>query len=436
MKGIVLKINSRVWALVLLASVCFGSTAMASNRSQGSAAVQHQLVKKKVRQTAAAKLALLPYFGVSENMILADDPQQSRNVANLGKAAGFDFWRLNDYYQLSRDMAEHNISPTQPAQLCNAARALVGAGIKNLMLTFMPTDHYGYPQLLNGAIGQGQADLDELNGFIDQNLDVLFGVAPNLGCARTADGQPALTLWVQAGNEMNIGTFCQPQNDSDHRACAQIAVLMQASVYNFIKGTETPKFGVNITVVGASVASHHTPWVYLQEYQHKQAILTHCVCMDVFDFHPYAQWGSCDQLSGVNMYKALLVNGRAAFGKMFGGPKLPIIYGEWAVQTLMLTSQGYLNYESPSCQVVNENRQIEAWQQVVPAVQQQQVVGLINEHLCDEQDLLTGFQSGLWTFGCQRPKQTESAIAQLIRSAHVQDTPAGNAPQSSPPGER
>jgi hypothetical protein len=369
-------------------------------------------------------------------MLLSSDPGQSQNVAKLGKTAGFDFWRLNVYYQLSRDKADHHVGPTDPAQLCNAGRALVGAGIKNLMLTFMPTDHYGYPQLLNGVDGQGQTDLDELNSFIDQDLAVLFGTAPNLGCADGPDGQPALNLWIQSGNEMNISTFCQPQNDDDHLACAQIAALMQASVYSFIKGTEATKFGVNITVVGASVASHHTPWLYLQQYKHKQDVLTHCVCMDVFDFHPYAQWGSCDQLSGVNMYKALLVNGRATFGKPFGGPKLPILYGEWAVQTLMLTSQGYLNYESPSCQVVNENRQIEAWQQVVPAVQQQQVVGLVNEHLCDEQDLLTGFQSGLWTFDCQRPKQTEPAIVQLIRSAHVQDTPAGNAPQSSPPGER
>ena len=432
MKGIVLKINLRAIALVLLASVCLGSTAMASNRSPGSAAVQHQPAKKKVRKTTTAKAAPLPYFGVSENMIVSGDPQQSQNVAKLGQAAGFNFWRINDYYQLSDPNETH--SDVNPAvylhtaaelqALCNAAQALVGAGIKTLMLTYMPPNNVGFPQ---SPIAQR-----ELREIIDGDLGMFYGVAPNRGCADGPDGQPALNLMVQPGNEMNISTFCQPQNDSDHRACAQIAAIMQASVYSFIKDTEMPKFAVNITVVGASVASHHSPWLYLRQYQHKMSLLTRCVCMDVFDFHPYAQWGSCNQLSGVNVYKGLLLNVQAALGTS----KLPIIYGEWAVQTLMLNSQGYLNYEPSSCQVVNENQQLSTWQQVIPAVQSQPVLGIVTELLCDEPDLLRGFQSGLYTYGCQRPKQTEPAIAQLIRSAHVQDTPAGNAPQSSPSGER
>ena len=402
--------------------VCVDPSAIASNRSQGSATAQHQIIKKKVRKTADAKPALLPYFGVSENMILSDSSQQSQNVANLGKNAGFNLWRINDYFHIPGAPDNTNFAPMNPIQLCNAAKALVGADITTLMLTYMPTSNLGYPQT--------DADQIAVHGFMDRDFGVLFGVAPNVGCADGVDGKPALQVMVQLGNEMNISTFCQPQTDTDHQACARLTLAMQTSLYGFIKATEEPKFGAPITVVGASLASHHTPWPFLQQYKHQmQVTANQCVCMDVFDFHAYAQWGSCVQTSGVNMYKALVVNMRSVFGK-----KLPLLYGEWAIQTLMLNSQGYLNYEPGNCQIVNENQQLTAWQQVIQVVQSQPVLGIVAELLCDEQDLLKGFQSGLYTYGCQRPKQTEPAIAQLIQNARVQDTPAGKAPQAPPKG--
>jgi hypothetical protein len=414
-------------ALVLLASVCLGSSAMAADRSQAPAAAQHQTVKKKVRKTADAKPELLSYFGVSENMILSGNAQQSQNVANLGKNTGFNFWRVNDYFHLPGAPDNPNNSLMDPVQLCNAAKALVGAGIKTLMLTYMPTSNLGYPQT--------DSDQVAVHTFMDRDFGVLYGVGPDVGCADGDDGKPALQVMVQLGNEMNISTFCQPQTDTDHLACARLTVAMQTSLYGFIKGEEEPKFGVSIKVVGASLASHHTPWPFLQQYKHQmQVTASQCVCMDIYDYHAYAQWGSCVQPSGVNMYKALVVNGRSVFGKVFGTSKLPIIYGEWAIQTLMLNSQGYFNYEPLNCQVVNENQQLTAWQQVIPVVQSQPVLGIVTELLCDEQDLLKGFQSGLYTYGCQRPKQTEPAIAQLIHNARVQDIPAGNTPQATPKG--
>lgn len=398
--------------MVSLVLLCLSANAQAARSPTTPRPVHRQLTKPaKGRQTSAVKLSPMPYVGDSENRILSNNPLESRALANLGQSAGFNLWRINVYFQLPSDTDSHNNIPTDPQQLCNAAEALVGAGIRNLMLTFMPTANTGYPQ--------SQTDLDDLNKAIDVYLGVLYGTAPLVGCADRPDGQPALNLMVQPGNEMNIDTFCQPQNDDDHLACAQMAVLMQASVYTFIKGLEMTKFGAPITVIGASVASHHTPYLYLSQYQHKMAVLTHCVCMDVFDFHPYAQWGSCDQMSGFNMYKGLMVNGRATFGKIFGSSKLPIFYGEWAVQTQESTSEGYQGTEPWNCQVVPENQQLAIWTPAIAAAEQQHVLGVVTEHLCDERRLDIGFQSGLWNYRCDRAKPGQPAISQLIRSAHL-----------------
>lgn len=409
MKGITLKKYLCLAATVLLASLCFGQSAGAVRPSGSPHDGRSKTAKTKIKVGPVVKKA---FIGVSENDILSEDPDKSMGVAQLGTA--FNQWRLNRYFQFPSDTNVYKNTPTDREWLCNGVRSLVAAGIKTLVLTYMPTVNTGYPIDLDPKSNEQRS---YVNIVIDGDLDALYGSAPNLGCARGPDGQALLAIWIQPGNEMNIDTFCQPQNDADHRACAQAAVLLQASVYTFIKGTEQAKYGLPITVVGASVASHHTPWVYLQQYQRKMMVLTRCICMDVFDFHPYAQWGSCDQTSGVNMYKPLLANGRATFGKIFGGGRLQIWYGEWAVQTQESTTEGYINYEPASCQMVYENQQLDVWTTILSIVAKQPlVIGIVTEHVCDEQDMLYGFQSGLWTYGCKRQKPGAAAILKVAQS--------------------
>ena len=393
-------------AMVLLVAVCFSSIAgamTAPDRFQAQG--RHQ--SPKTHKAVPDKVLPMQYMGVSENNILT----QSLKLAGLAKAMGVNLVRVNIKFQLSDplesdssvDPSTYMPSPDDLQQLCNAAKALVNINIKNLMLTFMPTLNTGYPQ--------SPTALDELNNIIDSYLAELYGPT---GCAN-ASGVHMLSLMLQPGNEMNIDTFCQPQNDSDHRFCAQVAAVMQASVYDFVKKSEVPKYGLPITVVGASVASHHTPYLYLSEYQHKMNVLTHCSagCMDVFDFHPYALWGSCDQMSGFKMYPNLM----SAVSQVFGKP-IPILYGEWAVQTKESNTEGYLNTEPWNCLVVPEDQLASVWTSAIGYAGQQQVLGLVNEHICDEQRLDNGFQSGLMNWTCDRRKLGFAAISQMIQSAH------------------
>lgn len=414
-KGIVLKKRSYTILTVLLVALCFSESAGAMTTPDQSKTVKHHHVTKPKRLAAPTGAPML-YVGASENQILSDDQDKSFKVALLAQAMGENLVRINIKFHVSDPLeANENVDPSlylpttsELNELCNAAKSLVGVGIRNLMLTFLPTDNRGYPQ--------SQSALNQLNKIIDTYLAELYGPT---GCADT-NGQPALSLLVQAGNEMNIETFCQPQNDGDHLFCAQVAAIMQASVYTFIKSIEVTTYGVPITVVGASVASHHTPWLYLSQYQHKMAVLTHCVCMDVFDFHPYAQWGSCDQMSGFKMYKTLLANGRRTFGKGFATNALPFGYFEWAVQTQESNAEGYQGDEQPNCLVVPETQTVPIWADAIGYSEQQHSMAFVSEHVCDEQYLATGFQSALVNYTCDRRKPGFTAISKLLQAAHVQ----------------
>jgi hypothetical protein len=399
-----------------MAVLCCVSRAAAAPPDHEAAKSAH------VSKGAPVKLALIPDIGFSENAILSADPARSLQIAALGKAANANFWRMNIYFQSPSDTSAHNIVPTYHGWFCNAVKALASVGIPHLMLTFMPTVNTGYPNTLNGLSannGQGQKELDYLNQVIDSFLVDVYGQAPLAACGLSTDGKLIMDVMVQAGNEMNIDTFCSPQNDDDHLACAQIAAYMQASVYTFIKKTEVPKFGVPIPVIGASVASHHTPFLYLSQYRHKLSVLTHCVCMDGFDFHQYAQWGSCDQMSGFKMYPKLVTAGRATFGKIFGTARLPIGDYEWGLQTQESTEEGYLWAEPASCQVIPESQQSAVWTQAIGYAQQQHLQAFVSMLLLDEQDMLHGFQSGLWNYKGDRAKPGAAAISQLILNARA-----------------
>ena len=237
----------------------------------------------------------------------------------------------------------------------------------------------------------------------------------NIGCV---SGKP-LNIFMELGNEVNIGpTFCTQQDDAVHKDCAARYIQEQAYFYPRIKNMAA-SFGTDVTVVGCSLASHHTPFLF--NLAVKAAIKAYHLkgpYWDICDYHPYAQLGSQDPLSGINQYPQLVSSISDTYGKSG-----PILYGETAVETNNTpTDMGYFDPAPYGALVFPEDQQASVEASLIGmAKSQANVIGFGNFHLIDECSLKSGFQSGMYYCNLT-PSDTNPAVPKSSQPAFLQAT--------------
>jgi hypothetical protein len=219
---------------------------------------------------------------------------------------------------------------------------------------------------------------------------------------------------VIIGNEPNLNRFWLPQFGLDGSSAAPAAYLaLLAPTYDAIKGVSA-----DVTVYGGAVSPRgtdrpnglrptHSPTTFIQGLgsAYRASGRTRPV-MDVFAVHVYADNSSVaptvahplDTSIGVADYDKLVGLLGAAFdGTAQPGSSLPILYGEYGVESEIPTSKAslYTGSEPATTKPVTEERQAEYYRQALAlSFCQPNVVGMLLFLSRDERARAT-WQSGI-----------------------------------------
>jgi microcystin-dependent protein len=247
---------------------------------------------------------------------------------------------------------------------------------------------------------------------------------------------PDLTNFI-IGNEPNINRFWLPQfnaDGSDAAAPAYLSLLSRTyaalkSVNPAIKvfgGAVSPR-GIDRPGTGRDT---HSPTVFIQDLgkAYRASGLTGPV-MDAFVFHPYPENSSVPptfahpntpQALGIADYQKLVALLGAAFdGTGQPGSTLPILYGEYGIETqIPATKAGlYTGAEPTTIKPVPEATQAAYYKQAIAITFcQPNVMGILMFHAFDE-SALDRFQSGLY-YADGTPKSSLATVRDAVRQAH------------------
>jgi hypothetical protein len=215
---------------------------------------------------------------------------------------------------------------------------------------------------------------------------------------------------VLVGNEPNLNLFWMPQfDDGGGDAAASAYEQLLATTYDALKAAN-PK----LTVVGANLAPRggddpsasrqtHSPTTFIQDLgKAYRASGRTKPLMDMFSIHVYGETPKIGpsfrhpQTTSIGIAdypKLVALLGRAFDGTAQKGSKLPIVYGEYGVET-SVPSQDYTGKEIVPA--VDPETQARFYREAVQlAACQQNVEALDFFHVIDEEKL-TGLQSGLY----------------------------------------
>jgi hypothetical protein len=255
---------------------------------------------------------------------------------------------------------------------------------------------------------------------IDPQLAVyqLSASTPLDDASRTAFSEYAVELvralpsvrTVLVGNEPNLNLFWTPQFDPDGGDAAAAAYeQLLATAYDSLKNHD-PK----LTVVGGNLAPRggdnpsasrqtHSPTAFIKDLgQAYRASGRTKPLMDMFSIHVYGESPKIPPSLrhphttsiGIGDYDKLVsLLGQAFDGTAQNGSKLPIVYGEYGVET-SVTGAGYTGQEVVP--TVDPQTQARYYRQAVGlAACQKNVRALDFFHVIDERKL-AGLQSGLY----------------------------------------
>jgi hypothetical protein len=241
---------------------------------------------------------------------------------------------------------------------------------------------------------------------------------------------PWVTTFI-VGNEPNSNVYWRPQSTA---AAAYEALL--AGTYDAIKAVRP-----GVTVVGGALASrgNTAPATFIQELGAAyRASGRTAPIMDVFDEHVYADnstlppsmpHGGPTVASG-DYRKLVALLGKAFDGTAQRGSTLPIVYGEFGVDTAVPSAKASLYTGAETSKVVDEATQaryeVEALRLAYCAPT---VVGLYSFHVVDEANL-AGWQSGPF-YVDGTPKSSFGPIRDAIAAAHAGTL--ARCPDTTPP---
>jgi hypothetical protein len=330
--------------------------------------------------SAGAKLRV----GAVEDAAIWTDPAPQMELAKL---TGFDTIRMTAQWTMGQTV----IDPLLMGRLQQAAMAASARGIQpvvsiyNQSGTTTPSDDATRRQFAQYAVS----------------------VAREL---------PWVTTFV-VGNEPNSAVYWRPQSPAAYEA-------LLATTYDALKAARP-----NVTVVGGALASRGTtpPATFVQQLGAAyRASRRTAPVMDVFDEHVYADNSTLPPsmphaapiISSGDYRRLVAVLGKAFDGTAQRGSALPIVYGEFGVDTAIPPAKAGLYNGTEASKVVDEATQaryeVEALKLAYCAPT---VIGLYSFHVVDEASL-AGWQSGPF-YVDGTPKSSFGPIRDAIAAAHA-----------------
>jgi hypothetical protein len=338
---------------------------------------------------------------------------------DLAKAAGFDTVRMT--IQWTTDAT----GPTrgEMTKLQNAARAATARGIQPIVAIY------------NKGSSSTPADDASRARFVQFTRSVVGSL-------------PWVTTFI-VGNEPNSNVYWLPQFDASGNDVAAVAYeQLLAASYDAIKAIRP-----NATVVGGALDSRgpddptaqrqaHSPTTFIRDLgaAYRASGRTTPI-MDVFDQHVYADNSSLPPsmlhtagttIAAGDYGKLVSLLGAAFDGTAQRGSSLPIVYGEFGVESAIPDAKAgsYSGVEAPSTGAVDESMQARYYEEAFKlALCQPNVTGILVFHVVDE-SARTGWQSGLF-YADGTPKSSLDAIRQAVsaaRSGSLANCPDRRAP--------
>jgi hypothetical protein len=256
---------------------------------------------------------------------------------------------------------------------------------------------------------------------------------------------PWVTTFI-VGNEPNSSLYWQPQFDASGGDAAAVAYegLLAAS-YDAIKA-ERP----NATIVGGALDSRgaddpagqrltHSPAAFIRDLGAAyRASGRTAPLMDVFDEHVYPDNSTLPPsmqhtgttIAAADYGKLVSLLGRAFDGTAQRGSTLPILYGEFGIESTIPAAKAGSYSGTEAAKAVDEATQAAYYVQALKlALCQPNVIGLLNFHVTDESNL-AGWQSGPF-YADGTPKTSFQAIHDAI--AYARAGTLTHCPDRAPP---
>jgi len=268
----------------------------------------------------------------------------------------------------------------------------------------------------------------------------LSSSTPLTAAARTAFASYAAALaralpqvrTVIVGNEPNLNLFWQPQFDGDGSdAAASAYEALLADTYDALK-----KVDRGLTVVGGAVSPHggddpsasrqtHSPTRFIIDLgdAYRASGRTQPL-MDAFSVHIYGESSLVPptlahprtRSIGIADYKKLVgLLGTAFDGTAQQGSTLPIVYGEYGVETTIPAAKSSLYTGHEVVRTVDERTQAQYYDEAIRLAACQKTVRMLLLFRVADEPQLTGLQSGLY-YADGSPKSSFDDVRRHIKS--------------------
>jgi hypothetical protein len=239
------------------------------------------------------------------------------------------------------------------------------------------------------------------------------------------------------GNEPNLNRFWMPQFDGPRDAAAPAYEALLTRTYDSLKAVSP-----SINVIGGALAPRgadqyrsgrqtHSPTTFLRDlgaaYRKSRR---RAPIMDMLSIHPYGEKSKTPpsalhpkstSISIADYPKLVKLLSSAFRGTAQRGASLPILYGEYGVQTRIPADKlgAYTDLRIPSAaDAVSETMQAAYYKQAVQlAYCQPTVAGLLFFHVSDEPDL-DRWQSGLF-YADDTPKSDLALVRRAVQAAQA-----------------
>ena len=321
--------------------------------------------------------------GAAEDAPKSTDAATSKAKVDLAVLSGFDTIRVTQQWT----NAATSPGSSELAALQNTANAAALDGVRLVVAI------YNAGSSSTPASPQAQAQFAQY-------------------AAATAKALPTVADFV-VGNEPNNNYYWQPQFNADGSdAAAQGYESLLASSYDAIKAVrpDARVFGGALEPRGGddpnASKQTHSPTTFIQDLGAAyRASGRTAPIMDVFDMHVYEDYSSMPPsvehpasrtIAVADYGKLASLLGQAFDGTGQPGSTLPIVYGEFGVESLIPAAKAgaYTGTEPVSTHPVDEETQAAYYTQALKlAYCQPNVIGVIVFHVSDE-SALAGWQSG------------------------------------------
>jgi hypothetical protein len=343
------------------------------------------------------------FVGAAEDGAVWGDPSTQMTLAHQ---AGFDSIRMTAQWVSGNT----KLDPIIAAKLQNAVGAAEARGLRPVISIY--------------NVNSVQAPEDPIlqSEFAQFAQDVVLTL-------------PSVTTFI-VGNEPNSSYYWQPQFDTRGAdLAASTYETLLADTYDAIKAVRP-----EVTVIGGALDSmgtdnaktrpSHSPLTFIrdmgQAYRASRRMLP---IMDVFDEHIYEDNSSLPPsmphpnsttLAEADYPRLVAALGQAFDGTAQAGSTVPIVYGEYGVESVIPPSEAgnYTGHEAASAKPVDETTQAAYYIQAMKlALCQPNVIGIMLFHVEDEAGF-PGWQSGLF-YADGTPKSSLGAVTAAMAAARA-----------------